>query len=313
MKKDEIIRPRDDPFGADGGVAVLYGNLAPGGAMIKTFSVPKEMHVHTGRRGCSTSRRRPSTRLSTAGSRPRRRAGHPVRGTARERHARDVLRRRHPVRRSRPTAIVTDGRYSGAMKGPCVGHVAPEAIDGGPIALVAEGDLIELNAPERRLSIVGTDGEHRTAEDVAAILADRKSIWKPPRPRHDSGMALLLAAAREICAYNQATHAGTWRWQTGYPIHRLRGGVVGLLSFGAIAQAIAARAEPKGSRRHVPLSGPTGRDQDRWSRSSAARGRVSRPSPQGNHPIGGMSGRHAAGDRGGVAAAVARPPRGGRR
>lgn len=46
--KDEIIRPRGDPFGTDGGVAVLYGNLAPGGAMIKTFSVPKEMHVHTG-------------------------------------------------------------------------------------------------------------------------------------------------------------------------------------------------------------------------------------------------------------------------
>jgi dihydroxy-acid dehydratase len=48
VAQDEIIRPRTDPFGTDGGVAVLYGNLAPGGAMIKTFSVPKEMHVHTG-------------------------------------------------------------------------------------------------------------------------------------------------------------------------------------------------------------------------------------------------------------------------
>jgi dihydroxy-acid dehydratase len=53
------------------------------------------------------------------------------------------------------TALVTDGRYSGAMRGPCVGHVAPEALDGGPIALVEEDDLIEINIPERRLAIVG--------------------------------------------------------------------------------------------------------------------------------------------------------------
>src|SRR5262245_11227867 len=66
------------------------------------------------------------------------------------------------------TAIVTDGRYSGAMKGPCIGHVAPEAIDGGPIALVADGDLIEINAPERRLAIVGVNGEHRSPDEIEA-------------------------------------------------------------------------------------------------------------------------------------------------
>jgi D-3-phosphoglycerate dehydrogenase len=59
----------------------------------------------------------------------------------------------------------------------------------------------------------------------------------------DHAMALLLAAARKVCAYDQASRAGTWQWQTGYPIHRLRGSVLGLLSFGAIAQAVAARAE----------------------------------------------------------------------
>jgi D-3-phosphoglycerate dehydrogenase len=57
----------------------------------------------------------------------------------------------------------------------------------------------------------------------------------------DHAMALLLALARRICAYDQACRAGTWQWQTGYPIHRLRGSVLGLLSFGAIAQAVAAR------------------------------------------------------------------------
>jgi D-3-phosphoglycerate dehydrogenase / 2-oxoglutarate reductase len=64
----------------------------------------------------------------------------------------------------------------------------------------------------------------------------------------DHAMALLLASARKICEYSQATRAGTWHWQTGYPIHRLRGSVLGLLSFGAIAQAIAARAGGFGMR-----------------------------------------------------------------
>ena len=64
----------------------------------------------------------------------------------------------------------------------------------------------------------------------------------------DHAMALLLAAARKICTYDQATRAGIWRWQTGYPIHRLRGSLLGLLSFGAIAQAIAARATGFGLR-----------------------------------------------------------------
>jgi D-3-phosphoglycerate dehydrogenase / 2-oxoglutarate reductase len=64
----------------------------------------------------------------------------------------------------------------------------------------------------------------------------------------DHAMALLLAAGRKICTYDQATRAGTWRWQSGYPIHRLRGSIIGLLSFGAIAQAIATRAAGFGMR-----------------------------------------------------------------
>ena len=64
----------------------------------------------------------------------------------------------------------------------------------------------------------------------------------------DHAMALLLSAARKICQYDRDTRAGTWRWQSGYPIHRLRGSVLGLLSFGAIAQAIAARAAGFGLR-----------------------------------------------------------------
>lgn len=84
-------------------------------------------------------------------------------------------------------------RRRGAMQGPCIGHVAPEAIEGGPIALVAGGDLIEINVPRRLLAIVGTDGEHRAPDEVEAILTERRRIWKPLLPRHDSGILSLYS------------------------------------------------------------------------------------------------------------------------
>ena len=92
---------------------------------------------------------------------------------------------------SHTTAIVTDGRYSGAMQGPCVGHVTPEALDGGPIALVEENDLIELNVPDRSLAVVGVDGQRRPEDEVAAILAERRGRWSPRPPRHTRGILSL--------------------------------------------------------------------------------------------------------------------------
>jgi dihydroxyacid dehydratase/phosphogluconate dehydratase len=77
------------------------------------------------------------------------------------------------------------------MKGPCIGHVTPEALDGGPIALVQENDLIELNAPERRLAIVGVDGQPRTGDEMTHILAERRERWTPRPPRHSQGILSL--------------------------------------------------------------------------------------------------------------------------
>jgi dihydroxy-acid dehydratase len=196
VTKDEVIRPRGDPFGTDGGVAVLYGNLAPGGAMVKAFSVPKQMHVHTGRARVFEFEEEAVHALVARQVQPGdvlviRYEGPRANGMPEMYYAAAILSA-DPVLNT-TTAIVTDGRYSGAMRGPCIGHVAPEAIDGGPIALVTEGDLIEINVPERRLAVVGVDGEHRAPEDIEAILADRRSIWKPLRPRHDSGILSLYS------------------------------------------------------------------------------------------------------------------------
>jgi dihydroxy-acid dehydratase len=196
VARDEIIRPREDPFGTDGGVAVLYGNLAPEGCMVKAFSVPKEMHVHTGPARVFEFEDEAVHALVARQVKPGdvlviRYEGPRANGMPEMYYAAAILSADPALNTT--TAIVTDGRYSGAMRGPCIGHVAPEAIDGGPIALVADGDLIEINVPERRLAVVGVAGEHRTPGEIEAILADRKSIWKPMRPRHDSGILSLYA------------------------------------------------------------------------------------------------------------------------
>jgi dihydroxy-acid dehydratase len=94
---------------------------------------------------------------------------------------------------SSTTALITDGRYSGAMEGPCVGHVTPEAIEGGPIALVEDGDLIEINIPERRLAIVGMQGARLPDYEVDAVLAERRRRWTAQPPRHSKGILALYA------------------------------------------------------------------------------------------------------------------------
>jgi dihydroxy-acid dehydratase len=91
------------------------------------------------------------------------------------------------------TALITDGRYSGAMKGPCIGHVTPEAIDGGPIALVEDGDLIEINIPERRFGIVGVGKRSMDADAIERVLAERRARWTPPPFRHTRGILSLYS------------------------------------------------------------------------------------------------------------------------
>ena len=90
-------------------------------------------------------------------------------------------------------ALITDGRFSGASRGPVIGHVSPEAAAGGPIALVREGDLIRIDIPNRELSIVGVNGIERSALEMEAILAGRRNGWTPKPAKHTSGLLKLYA------------------------------------------------------------------------------------------------------------------------
>ncbi|MBO0835654.1 MAG: dihydroxy-acid dehydratase, partial [Actinobacteria bacterium] len=194
--RDELIRPRTDPFSNDGGVAVLYGNLAPDGSMIKTFSVPAQMHVHTGPARVFDFEDEAVHALVARQVKPGdvlviRYEGPRANGMPEMYYAAAILSA-DPVLNT-TTAIVTDGRYSGAMRGPCIGHVAPEAIEGGPIGLVEDGDLIEIDVPRRRLDIVGVARDRRDPAEVDDILTERRRIWKPPRPRFEGGILGLYA------------------------------------------------------------------------------------------------------------------------
>lgn len=416
IEPTEIIRTRAEPFVSEGGIAILRGNIAPDGAVIKSFTVPREMHDHIGparvfdgEQACLEALRRSA--IKSGDVMVIRYEGPRANGMPEMYFASAVLSA-DPVL-GRATALITDGRYSGAMQGPSIGHVSPEAADGGPIALVEDGDLIEINIPGRKLAMVGIHGRRAADDEIARVLAERRARWTPPPPRHHSGIlglfsrvatepalggeltppqrnshgpaqdtaaapggdgngrraeqggrprsssldlrggsvviadhdfgevdieraiieragfelvaaqckseddviaaardavgvitqyarigaravgaftrcqviarygtgvdivdvdaatrrgiqvtnapndwcadevadhaiALWLAAVRKLTQYDAATRRGEWQWQTGQPIHRMRGQVFGLLSFGAIARGIAERARPFG-------------------------------------------------------------------
>ena len=104
----------------------------------------------------------------------------------------------------RSIALITDGRFSGASTGPVIGHCSPEAADGGPIALVADGDLIEIDVPARRLNLIGVDGVRKPPEELARILAERRAHWTPRPPKYTRGVMQLfcrLAASPMKGAY----------------------------------------------------------------------------------------------------------------
>jgi dihydroxy-acid dehydratase len=194
ITRDEIIRPRADPFATDGGVAVLRGNLAPGDSMIKAFAVPPEMHEHVGKARVFDFEDTAVDALLKRHIAPGdvvviRYEGPRANGMPEMYYASTIISS-DPILNV-TTALVTDGRYSGAMRGPCVGHVAPEALDGGPIALVEEDDLIEINIPERRLAIVGVNGQPASPAEVNTLLEDRRRRWVPPPQRHGTGILSL--------------------------------------------------------------------------------------------------------------------------
>ena len=190
LRRTDIIRTFGEPIGTNGTIAVLKGNLAPQGSVVKHSAVPKEMHqaiLKARPFDCEEEaidailhhRIQPGDAVLIRYEGPKG-SGMPEMFYTTEAISSDPAL-------SASIALITDGRFSGASKGPAIGHVSPEAAEGGPIALVEEGDLIQVDIPGRVLRICGIHGKEATEEEIAAELARRKERWQPRPPKYTTG------------------------------------------------------------------------------------------------------------------------------
>ncbi|MBQ7796945.1 MAG: dihydroxy-acid dehydratase [Lachnospiraceae bacterium] len=196
LKKEDIIRPYDQAIGTDGSIAILRGNLAPEGAVIKHTACPKEMFkaVLTARPFDSEEECLDAVlkhKVQKGDAVFIRYEGPKGSGMPEMFYTSEAISSDKELGRS--IALITDGRFSGASTGPVIGHCSPEAADGGPIALVEEGDLIEIDVMERKLDIIGIRGERKTPEEIEMILAERRKNWKPREKKYKKGVLRMFS------------------------------------------------------------------------------------------------------------------------
>ena len=196
MTRQDIIRPFDKAIGTNGSVAILKGNLAPEGAVIKHTACPKEMFsavLHArpfdSEEECIDAvlhhKVKPGDAVLIRYEGPKG-SGMPEMFYTTEAISSDK-------ELGKSIALITDGRFSGASTGPVIGHCSPEAQAGGPIALVEEDDLIYLDIHNRVLEIVGVRGEKKTPEEIEEILQERRKHWKPKPARYPRGTLRMFA------------------------------------------------------------------------------------------------------------------------
>lgn len=194
IKKEDIIYPVEKPLNKEGAIAVLYGNLAPEGAVVKHSAVPKPMQetVLSARVfDCEEEaidailkhKINPGEAVFIRYEGPKG-SGMPEMFYTTEAISSDP-------ELSASIALLTDGRFSGASKGPAIGHISPEAASGGPIALVENDDLIEISVERRALNIVGIKGKRMPLNAVNEILAERKNNWQPRQAKYTKGALAL--------------------------------------------------------------------------------------------------------------------------
>lgn len=190
---EDIIRPLDNPYHKEGGIAVLRGNIAPGGSVIKQSAVNPDMMVFTGTAKTFNSEEDAMAAIM----------GDVIKNG-------DIVVIRYEGPKGGPgmremlaptaaiaglgltqVALITDGRFSGGTRGPCVGHISPEAAEGGIIALVEDGDKIAINIPERSIHLDVSEDE----------LKKRRANFKAPAPKVASGY--LAKYAKGVSSANE--------------------------------------------------------------------------------------------------------------
>lgn len=196
LKKEDIILPYEKALGTEGSVAILKGNLAPEGAVIKHTACPKEMFQAVLKAKPFDSEEECldavlKHKIEKGDAVFIRYEGPKGSGMPEMFYTSEAISSDKELGKS--IALITDGRFSGASTGPVIGHCSPEACEGGPIALVEENDLIEINVDERRLNIIGVKGEKKTPEEIELILKERKNKWQPKEAKYKKGVLRLFS------------------------------------------------------------------------------------------------------------------------
>lgn len=196
IRRTDVIRSFDNPIGKDGTIAILKGNLAPEGSVVKHSAVPEEMFK-------AVLKARPfdceedaiaavlSGRIHPGDAVIIRYEGPKGSGMPEMFYTTEAIS--SDARLGKSIALITDGRFSGASKGPAIGHVSPEAAEGGPIALLKENDLIRIDIPGRILEIIGVEGEELPEEEIERILKQRKKELKPWEPKYKKGVLKIFS------------------------------------------------------------------------------------------------------------------------
>jgi len=187
IKNPECIHKISEPYSQKGGLAILRGNLAPNGAVIKSAGVAESMLKHSGPAIIFESQEESCEGILAGKVKP----GNVV-----------VIRNEGPkggpgmqemlgptsyimgAGLGESVALITDGRFSGGTRGACIGHISPEAAAGGPIGLIKQGDIIEIDIPNHIINVQLSESE----------LAERRKVWKPPKPRITKGYLAKYAA-----------------------------------------------------------------------------------------------------------------------
>lgn len=195
VKVGDIIKPLHTPIKAQGAIAILKGNLAPEGAVVKHSAIsPRLMQVTLKARvfDCEENaieavlqkKIHPGEAVFIRYEGPKG-SGMPEMFYTTEAIASDP-------ELVETIALITDGRFSGATRGPAIGHVSPEASEGGPIALVENDDLIRIDIPARTLDIIGTDSIERSVEEIEKILSERRAHWIKPESQYKKESLIFI-------------------------------------------------------------------------------------------------------------------------
>lgn len=193
VKRREIIRSVEDPYSKDGGLAILWGSLAPQGAVVKKGAVAPEMMVHEGPARVFESEEEAVEAIMNMKIKPGDVVVIRYEGPKGGPGMREMLTPTSAITGmglGESVALITDGRFSGATRGASIGHVSPEAAEGGPIALVQEGDRIRIDIPNGTLDLLVDEEE----------LARRRAQWKAPAPKITKGY--LARYAKQVTSAN---------------------------------------------------------------------------------------------------------------